>query len=153
MPRIDISAVPLQGGSSYPEPHATEMGERYRQSLGDAAGLTLFGANLMTMKPGSKSSLRHWHEVEDEFVWIVSGELVLVQDEGETVMRPGDAAGFAAGDRNGHQFVNRSDADAQFLVVGTRPERDRCHYSDVDLIAHNDGDREWFTRRDGTIVK
>jgi uncharacterized cupin superfamily protein len=153
MPVIDQKAAPLYTGSSYPEPHASEMGERSARLLGQAGGLTQFGVNLMTMRPGSKSSLRHWHEAEDEFLWMLTGELVLVENDGETVMRPGAAVAWPRGEANGHHLINRSDAEATFLVVGTRAERDVCHYSDVDLLAHTDGEREWFTRRDGAAIE
>jgi uncharacterized cupin superfamily protein len=109
--------------------------------------------NLVTIEPGGMSSLRHWHSSEDEFLWVVSGELVLVENGGETVLRAGDAAGFKAGTPDGHHLKNRSGAPAQFLVVGTRAESDICSYPDVDLLAHTDGERSWFTRRDGTFIK
>ncbi len=94
MPKIDIDEVEAHTGSTYPEPYAAQMGGRASQRLADAAGLTQFGVNLVTMPPGAISSLRHWHTGEDEFVWVVSGELALVQDGGETVLRAGDAARF-----------------------------------------------------------
>lgn len=150
---IDQKSVPVETGSSYPEPYATEMGNRAWQSLGDAGGLKQFGVRMMIMQPGSKSSLRHWHEVEDEFVMVTQGELVLVQDQGETIVRPGDCAAFAAGDTNGHHFLNRSDSEARFLVVGTRVTRDVCTYSDVDLRVEIDGDKDTFTRKDGTLIE
>lgn len=152
MPKIDIAAVGRFTGSGYPEPYASQMGERSSQSLGDAAGLTQFGVNLDILQPGATSSLRHWHSREDEFVWIISGELVLVEDGGETVLRAGDAAGFKAGEVNGHHLRNRSDAPASFLAIGTRAADDTCHYSDVDLIYHGEEGRGRFTRRDGTPV-
>jgi uncharacterized cupin superfamily protein len=153
MPKIDIDEVEAHTGSTYPEPYAAQMGGRSFQALGDAAGLTQFGVNLVTMEPGAASSLRHWHSGEDEFVWMVSGELVLVQDGGETVLRAGDAAGFKAGDPDGHHLRNRSGAVARFLAIGTREGSDTCTYSDVDLINHTEGKRNWFTLRDGTFVK
>jgi uncharacterized cupin superfamily protein len=157
MPKIDIDAVETEIGSTYPEPYASQMGGRAFQALGDAAGLTQFGVNMVTMPSGAISSLRHWHSGEDEFVWVTSGELVLVQNGGETVLRAGDAAGFKAGDPDGHHLQNRSGAPASFLAIGTRVERDTCTYSDVDLINHlinrTEGPRNWFTLRDGTFVK
>ncbi|MFQ5624629.1 MAG: cupin domain-containing protein [Paracoccaceae bacterium] len=138
---LDLDKVPVDSGSSYPEPYATEMGNRAWQSLGDAGGLTQFGVRLMIMQPGSKSSLRHWRETEDEFVMVT---------EGETAVRPGDCAAFPAGDTNGHHFINRSDREARFLVVGTRVARDVCTYSDVDLRVEIHGDLGRFTRKDGT---
>jgi len=153
MPKIDIDEVEARTGSTYPEPYAAQMGGRAFQALGDAAGLTQFGVNLVTMPPGAISSLRHWHTGEDEFVWVVSGELALVQDGGETVLRAGDAAGFKAGDPDGHHLQNRTSATASFLVIGTRAASDTCTYPDVDLINRTDGARNWFTLRDGTFVK
>ena len=153
MPKIDLDAVEARTGSTYPEPYAAQMGGRAFQALGDAAGLTQFGVNLVTMPPGAISSLRHWHTGEDEFVWVVSGELALVQDGGETVLRAGDAAGFKAGDPDGHHLQNRTSATASFLVIGTRATSDTCTYPDVDLINRTDGARNWFTLRDGTFVK
>ncbi len=153
MPKIDLDAVESFTGSTYPEPYAAQMGGRAFQALGDAAGLTQFGVNLVTMPPGAISSLRHWHSGEDEFVWMVSGELVLLQDGGETVLRAGDAAAFKAGDPDGHHLRNRTEAGASFLVIGTRATSDTCTYPDVDLINRTDGARNWFTLRDGTFVK
>jgi uncharacterized cupin superfamily protein len=105
---------------------------------------------LTTLKPGAASTLRHWHENEDEFVYVLEGELALVEDEGETIMRPGDAAGFKAGVANGHHFVNRSDRDAVYLEIGTRAKRERAHYSDVDLAVVKDEAGLRYSRKDGT---
>ena len=153
MPKIDLDTVEALTGSTYPEPYASQMGGRAFQALGDAAGLTQFGVNMVTMPPGAISSLRHWHSGEDEFVWVALGELVLVQDGGETVLCAGDAAGFKAGDPDGHHLQNRSGTPASFLAIGTRVQDDTCTYSDVDLINHTEGPRNWFTLRDGTFVK
>jgi uncharacterized cupin superfamily protein len=149
MPRIDLSALPVRSGSTYPEPFAGIVAGREWQSLGDAARLTQFGVNLMRLRPGASSSARHWHEQEDEFVYMIEGELVLVEDEGETIVKPGDAAGFKAGVPNGHHLVNRTDRDAVFLVVGTRAQRERCHYSEIDLVHDQDGDRYRLTHKSG----
>lgn len=150
MPVIDPAKVPVKTGSIYPSPFAEMMAGRSSLRLGDAGGLSQFGANLVTLQPGALSSLRHWHENEDEFVMVTEGECTLVQDEGETAMRPGDCAAFPAGDRNGHHFVNRSDRPARFLVVGTRAPREVAHYSDVDLRIEIEGGSARFTYRDGT---
>jgi len=147
---IDQTKCPVKTGSIYPEPYASQMAGRSSLRLGDAGGLTQFGANLVTLQPGAKSSLRHWHANEDEFVMVTEGELVLVQDEGEHVMRSGDCAAFPAGDTNGHHFLNRTDTPARFLVVGSKAPRETATYSDVDLILHQDGGRPRFTYRDGT---
>jgi uncharacterized cupin superfamily protein len=147
---IDQTKCPVKTGSMYPEPYASQMAGRSSLRLGDAGGLTQFGANLVILQPGAMSSLRHWHRHEDEFVMVTQGELVLVQDEGEYVMRPGDCAAFPAGDRNGHNFINRTDAEARFLVVGTRAPREICAYSDVDLVLKVDGRDVRFRYKDGT---
>jgi uncharacterized cupin superfamily protein len=128
------------------------MGARFWRDVSDAAGLTQFGAVLYRIAPGGTSSLRHWHENEDEFVMVLSGELVLRQDGGETPMRAGDCAGFRAGDPDGHCFENRGAADATFLAVGTRAARDACRYSDVDLVCESRDGASRFLRRDGTPV-
>lgn len=149
MGKIDLSRAPVKTGSIYPEPYASEMAGRSSLRLGEAGGLTQFGANLVILAPGAKSSLRHWHRHEDEFVMVTQGEVVLVQDEGETVMRPGDCAAFPAGDPNGHNFLNHTDAEARFLVVGTRAPREVATYSDVDLVVEIEGGMARFSHRDG----
>lgn len=150
MPRIDIDAIPVKRGSSdYPADLRGPVGGRERRALGDAGGMTLFGVNLTTLKPGAASSLRHWHETEEEMVYILEGELVLVDDNGETPLRAGDAAAFRPGVANGHHLVNRSDRDALLLEIGTRPARDVVRYSDVDLVCHADENGDRFTRRSG----
>lgn len=147
---IDPDKAPLKTGSIYPEPYASMMAGRSSLRLGDAGGLTQFGANLVILQPGALSSLRHWHEAEDEFVMVTLGEVVLAQDTGETVMRPGDCAAFPAGDPDGHHFINRSDAEARFLVVGTRAPREVAHYSDIDFAIEIEGGKARFTYRDGS---
>lgn len=153
MPKLDLSKAPLRTGSIYPEPYAAEMQGRSSLRLGDLGRLTQFGANLVILAPGAKSSLRHWHENEDEFVMVTEGECVLVQDEGETAMRPGDCAAFPAGDPNGHHFINRSDREARFLVVGTRAQHEVAHYSDVDLRVEIRDGKGSFTRADGSPLR
>ena len=124
MPKLDLGSVPVRTGSSYPAPYAFGMAGRSSLRLGDAGGLMQFGANLVILQPGAKSSLRHWHLNEDEFVMIAAGECTLVQDEGPTIMRTGDCAAFKAGDPNGHHFVNHTATEARFLVVGTRAQNE-----------------------------
>jgi uncharacterized cupin superfamily protein len=119
--------------------------------LGDQAGLTQFGVRLERLPPGSRSSHRHWHETEDEFVYVLSGELVLVENE-ESVLRSGDAAGWAAGVPVAHCLENRSAADSVYLVVGTRASAGTVHYPDHDVVMHHDGDERRFTREDGTPI-
>jgi uncharacterized cupin superfamily protein len=138
MPKIDIASVPQRRGSGYPEPFKAAYANRIKQPLGDAVGLTQFGVNLTRMAPGTGTALRHWHENEDEFVYVLEGELVLIEDEGETVLRAGDAAGFKAGVANGHCFVNRGDKYAVVLEIGTRAATERAHYPDVDLAVVKD---------------
>ncbi|GAB4383712.1 cupin domain-containing protein [Albidovulum sp.] len=147
---IDKSKVPVKTGSIYPEPYASQMAGRSSLRLGDAGGLTQFGVNEVILAPGAVSSLRHWHHREDEFVMVLRGECTLVQDEGETVMRPGDCAAFPAGVANGHHFVNRTDREARFLVVGSRMNPERVTYSDVDLEVELKDGKATFTRKDGT---
>jgi uncharacterized cupin superfamily protein len=149
MAKIDLAKVPVHSGTSYPPAMAAIVNGRTAQRLGDAGGLTQYGVNLVRLKPGAASAHRHWHEAEDEFVWVVEGELVLIENDGETVLGPGDAAAFKAGIANGHHLVNRSNADSAFLVVGTRATRERCHYPDVDLAYQCDENGRGFTRKSG----
>jgi len=134
MPKIDVEAVPMLRGTGYPRAFAALSSGRLRQRLGDAGGLSDFGVNLTRLPPGVWSSQRHWHTGEDEFVFIVSGEVVLVSDSGEEVLRAGDCAGFKAGEADGHHLQNRSGQEAVVLEVGTRaPNDDECLYPDVDM--------------------
>jgi uncharacterized cupin superfamily protein len=133
MPRIDIASLPVDDGTTYPEPFRAVVRGRGRKRLGVAAGLDQFGVNLTTLRPGAASSLRHWHETEDELVYILDGEAILVEDGGETVLKAGDAAGFKANVPNGHHLINKTDRDVVFLEIGTRSKRERAEYPDVDL--------------------
>jgi uncharacterized cupin superfamily protein len=123
---------------------------RDRTRLGNAAGLSQFGVNLLRLPPGGWSSQRHWHTSGDEFVYVPSGEVVLVTDGGEEILRTGDAAGFPAGDTNGHCLQNRSDRDTQVLEIGTRLPDDAAYYSDIDMVAPAGGKPAVYTHRDGT---
>jgi uncharacterized cupin superfamily protein len=147
---LDLSQVPVKTGSIYPAPYAERMAGRSSLRLGQAGGLTQFGVNLVTLAPGAMSSLRHWHLNEDEFVMVTMGECTLVQDAGETVMRPGDCAAFPAGHPDGHHFLNRSDQPAQFLVVGTKAPVEVATYSDVDMMVHMADGQARFTHKDGS---
>ena len=138
MPKIDIANLETDSKTGYPEPFRQIVLGRVRKRLGNAAGLTQFGVNLTTLKPGAASAQRHWHAAEDEFVYVLAGEVVLCEDGGEVVMRPGDAAGFKAGVANGHCLINRSERDAIYLEVGTRAARERAEYPDIDLRAERD---------------
>jgi uncharacterized cupin superfamily protein len=146
--RIDLHAVPVITGARYPAPFDAPCAARARQRLGDAAGLTDFGVNLLRLPPGAWSSQRHWHSAEDEFVYILQGEVVLVTDAGEEILKSGGCAGFKAGDRDGHHLLNRSPHDALVLEVGSRKVgEDEGDYPDIDLrflkgrlgFAHKDG--------------
>jgi uncharacterized cupin superfamily protein len=133
MPKIDPDQVQISQGSSYPAPFDEPCRGRRTQRLSAAAGLTQFGVNMTTLAPGSWASQRHWHAHEDEFVYVVAGELVLVEDAGETLLGPGDSAAWRGGVRDGHHLQNRSDADATFIVVGSRIDDDHGEYPDIDL--------------------
>ncbi len=150
MPKLDLTTVPVKTGSIYPAPYGAMMAGRSSLRLGDAGGLTQFGANLVMLEPGALSSLRHSHAVEDEFVIMVTGELVMVEDEGETVMRAGDCAAFPAGTGNGHHFINRSGEVGSFLVIGSKSKREVATYSDVDLMVTMEAGKAHFTYKDGT---
>ena len=153
MPKINLSSIPKTTGSGYPGSYADGFEKRGQQRIGDASGLSQFGANLVTLAPGGMSSLRHWHEKQDEFLVMTAGQLVLVDDHGSTVLNPGDCAAFPAGDANGHHIVNNSDADGQFVVVGTRTETETGWYSDVDMKVEFAQGTPKFTRRDGTPIQ
>ena len=148
--RIDITALTPVVGTLYPPPFDVPCRGRERTKLGDAAGLTQFGVNLCRLPPGARSSQRHWHTGEDEFVYVLSGEVVLVTDGGEEILHAGDAAGFPARDKNGHCFQKRSDRDAQILEVGTRVTGDVAYYPDIDMVAPAGGKPAAYTHRDGT---
>jgi uncharacterized cupin superfamily protein len=149
MPKIDMPAAPTGVGSSYPAPFDAPCAGRRRWALGDVAGLTQFGVNLLRLAPGAWSSQRHWHTAEDEFTYVLEGEVVLVTDAGELVLRAGDCAGFPAGAPDGHHLQNRSDREAVLLDMGSRhPETDACHYPDIDMFAP--AESPGFTHKDGT---
>ena len=149
MPKIDIAKVPIDNRTGYPPPHDKVVEGRLRKRLGNAAGLDQFGVNLTTLKPGAATALRHWHEKEDELVYILEGEVVLIEDEGETVLKPGEAAGFKANVRNGHHLVNKSNRDAVLLEIGTRAKRERAEYSDIDMQVIRDDNGFRYLHKDG----
>lgn len=149
MKKIDPRTLPAQRGSGYPAPYDVPCRGRERRRLGDVAGLSQFGVNLLRLPPGAWSSQRHWHTTEDEFTYVLEGEVVLVTDAGEETLRAGDCAGFRAGDADGHHFRNRSGADVLLLDIGSRrPETDAVDYPDCDLVLHP-GDRS-YRHRDGS---
>jgi uncharacterized cupin superfamily protein len=148
--RIDAAALAPVVGTLYPPPFDLPCRARARSRLGDAAGLTQFGVNLLTLPPGAWSSQRHWHSAGDEFVYVLCGEVVLVTDDGEEILHAGDAAGFPANDPNGHCLQNRSAAEARVIEIGTRVVGDVGYYSDIDMLAPAGGEPAVYTRRDGT---
>ncbi len=147
--RVDLKSVAVIVGSGYPAPFDKPCAARARQRLGESAGLSDFGVNLLRLPPGTWSSQRHWHAAEDEFVFVVEGEVVLITDSGEEILRAGDSAGFKAGVKDGHHLQNRSPRDAVVLEVGSRKEEDEGEYSDIDMRFVRAGAGR-FERKDGT---
>jgi uncharacterized cupin superfamily protein len=152
LPALDPAEVPVRRGSSYPEPFKAPCADRAKQRLGDAVGLTDFGVNLVRLPPGSASAQRHWHSHEDEFVYVLSGELTLVTDAGDQRLAAGEAAGFPAGAADGHHLVNRGSAEASYLEVGSRKAEDAVSYPDVDLHLPGKGG-EGFTNKKGEAYR
>ncbi len=152
MPRIDLATAPTGSGTRYPPPHDQPCRTRTWQRLGDAAGLTQFGVSLFHLPPGAWSSQRHWHALEDEFVYVLEGEAVLVTDAGEQTLTVGDCAGFPAGVRDGHCLQNRSQCEVRLLVVGSRNDVDHGEYSDIDMVflPSRYSDKGGYRRKDGT---
>jgi uncharacterized cupin superfamily protein len=142
MAKIDIHKLPLDQSSDYPPPYKKAVEGRARKRLGRAAGLTQFGVNICTLKPGAASSHRHWHENEDELVYVLEGEVVLCEDGGETVLK--------AGVPNGHCLVNRSKLDAILIEIGSRVSRERAYYSDIDMMVVDDEMGSRYVKKDGT---
>lgn len=153
MPKLDLSAISVKTGSSYPRSLAHKIDGRSVQPLSPAGGLTQFGANLVTLAPGALSSFRHWHEMQDEFLVVTDGRLTLIDDHGETELEPGDCAAFPAGDPNGHQLTNRTDAPGSFIVIGTHTPNEVGHYSDMDMKAVIKDGVFSFTTRDGRKIE
>ena len=147
MPKLDLDAIEQINRTGYPPPYNAPMAKRHYRRLAPASGLTDFGVSHVVLEPGGISSQRHWHEGEDEFVVMLDGEAVLVEDEGETIMRAGDCAAFPKHVANGHHLVNRSGRPCTFIAIGKVALSD-CHYPDIDL--HLDGATQSFTRKDGT---
>ena len=149
-PALNPSEVTAATGSNYPEPFRSRVSTRRKQKLGDALGLKNFGVNLTTIPPGAASALRHWHSHEDEFIYVLRGELVLVTNAGEQVLKTGMCAGFPAGKADGHCLVNRSDRDAVYLEVGDRRPDDAVTYPDDDIVGQATPQGRRFTKKDGT---
>lgn len=146
MPKLSLDTIPQTNATGYPPEYAGDVAGRWYRRLAPPSGLTDFGVSHVTLKPGAWSSQRHWHADEDEFVVMLSGEAVLVDNTGETVMRAGDCAAFAKGDANGHVLQNRSTGDCVFIAVG-RPSDSDCHYPDIDM--HLTPGRRFY-RKDGS---
>lgn len=150
MPVIDDPmGLPGRRTTTYPKPYNEGFDKRFKRALTDPLGLTQFGVNLTTLEPGGKSANRHWHKSEDEFIYVLSGELTLVTDEGERTLGPSAAVGFPAGERNGHQLINKSSAPATYLEIGTRAENDEATYPDIDLKAEKRDGRSRFFKKSG----
>jgi uncharacterized cupin superfamily protein len=145
--------LPSRQGTDYPAPHDAPCRERVRRALGDVFGLLQFGVNLLELAPGAWSSQRHWHERQDELVYVLDGEATLVTDEGETTLSAGMVAGFPAGSGNGHHIVNRSNNVVRLLEVGTRTTEETAHYSDIDMMYREDADAEGYFTKAGQPLK
>ena len=148
MPKVNVDAVPIRIGTGYPAEFKNASAGRTRRRLGDAGDLNDFGVNLMTLPPRKWSSQRHWHSHEDEFVYVLQGELTLVEDGGETLLQAGDCAAFPKGSGNGHHLQNRGTTVALYLEVGSRHPDDLTTCSDVDMMSSNRDGR--FVHKDGT---
>ncbi|MGF1477993.1 MAG: cupin domain-containing protein [Cyanophyceae cyanobacterium] len=146
---INPKNVPETTGTNYPEPFKAIVAGRTRKRLGEAAQLKNFGVNLVKLAPGSASSVRHWHSQQDELIYLLEGEVTLVSDDGEQLLKPGDAAGFPAAEANGHHLINRSDAIAVYLEIGDRSLGDQVYYPDADLVAQKESQGWAFTHKDG----
>lgn len=144
LPALDPNTVEERRGSLYPEPFRSRMGDRAKRRLGAACGLTKVGVNLVTLGPGGQSALRHWHTLEEEFVYVLEGEVVLVTNEGEQTLSAGMCAGYPAGKRDGHHFLNRSSKPARYLEIGTNVPGDNAFYPDDDLA--------WLETEDGMVA-
>ena len=140
-------------GTGYPAPYDEGMGNYHAWDYTEAGGLTQFGAAYEVLQPGARSSQRHWHENEDEFLFVISGELTLIDDDGRHLLAPGDACTWKAGAQNGHCLENHTDMPSAFIIVGTRADEDVCHYPDIDLVYSRKDGKSIFTSRDGTVLK
>lgn len=150
---VDPKNVPESTGSNYPQQFKYAVAGRVKKRLGDAARLQNFGVNLVRLAPGSCSALRHWHTCQDEFIYVLEGEVTLITNSGEQVLKSGMAAGFPAGDADGHHLINHTDYDVVYLEIGDRTSGDSANYPDDNLIAKS-GDNGWiFTRKGGEIYE
>lgn len=146
MPKIDLEAIPQSSATGYPAPFDAPVAGRWWRRLAPVGGLTNMGASHVVLKPGAWSSQRHWHHGEDELVIVLSGEGVLVENNGEAILRPGDVAAFPAGARDGHHIQNRGDTDFVFIAIGAGDRDAGGEYSDIDMVFTADG----YLRKDGT---
>jgi uncharacterized cupin superfamily protein len=153
VPKIDIGKIPARPIASYPKEFAPVISGREKQRIGDAVGLTQLGVNITRIKPHSASALRHVHENEDEFVFMLEGELILHENDGETVLKAGDAAGFKAGSGIAHCLINRTSRDAVYFEVGTRAKSERVQYPDVDFVMERDDNGRRFFRKSGEPIR
>ena len=150
MPKADLSQIEETNRTGYPEPYASDVARRRYRRVGAATGLTRLGMSHVVLKPGAWSSQRHWHEGIDEIVVMLDGEAVLIEDDGETLLRAGDLATFPKDVANGHHLVNRSDRECTFVAIDNRGSEGDCHYPDIDLVWNAAADR--YTRKDGSAV-
>ncbi len=147
---IDPREIEARTGTGYPEPFREKVVDRAKRALGDAFGLSRYGVNLVDLSPGTWSSQRHWHTHEDEFIYVISGQLTLITDAGEQILTPGMVAGFPGGDSNGHHLINNGDETASYLEIGDRNSEDEVFYPDIDLLyKRNEVGAYQFTNRDG----
>jgi uncharacterized cupin superfamily protein len=149
MPKIDIGTIKLDSSTNYPEPFRQAVLGRARKRLGNAVGLDQFGVNLTTLQPGAWSAQRHWHAAEDELIYVLSGELVLCEDNGETLLKAGDAAGWKAGAANGHCLINRTEREAVYLEIGSRSQREQVEYPDIDMRMERDENGSRYLHKSG----
>ena len=148
MPKVDLTSIEETNRTGYPPPFDADVAGRWYRRLAPASGIEDFGASLVRLEPGAWSSQRHWHEGEDELLVMIDGEAVLVEDDSRTLLKAGDVAAWAKGVANGHHLINESAADCRFLVVGSRPAGQDCHYPDIDLLA--DGPTDDYLHKDRT---
>ena len=152
MPKINLKDIPIKAGSGYPAPFDQPCLQRHRKSPGDEAGLTQFGAHIVSLSPGAWSSQRHWHSAEDELILILKGHPTFIDEDGAQTLSPGDMTAHKAGDPNGHHMKNETGDTVEFLIIGGRtPETDHAYYPDIDLDlpANGSPDRR-YKHKDGT---
>lgn len=149
MPKINLDAIPQTNRTGYPPEHAAVVRERWYRRLAPAVGLTDFGVSHVTLKPGAWSSQRHWHEGEDEFLVMIGGHAVLVENEGRTAVGPGDCLAWPKGEPNGHHLINEGETDCTYIVIG-RPSATDCHYPDIDMHLDSASGRQ--VRKDGSAL-